>query len=162
MKKTLLFAILLMLVNQLNAQKTLPSISLRTLEGKAIDSKNIPTKGKITILSFWATWCAPCKKELDAISKSYAQWQKDYDVELIAISIDNAQGISKVKPLVAQKGWKYRILSDENSQLLNSLGGQSVPYTLLLDKNGTITDIHNGYISGDEKELEHKIAELSK
>ena len=162
MNKILFFILTLTFTAQLSAQKSLPSVSIRTLEGKAIDSKAIPTEGKITVLSFWATWCAPCKKELDEITKSYAQWQKDYNVELVAISIDNAQGLPKVKPMVAQKNWKYRILSDVNSQLLNSLGGQSVPYTILLDKKGNIVDIHNGYKPGDEKELEHKIAELSK
>ena len=83
-------------------------------------------------------------------------------MEWVAVTIDNAQSLPKVKPLAAQKGWKYTVLSDVNSQFLQNLGGQSVPYTVLLDKKGTIVYEHNGYKPGDEIELEKKIAEHAK
>lgn len=162
MKKIILVLALFQIIHTVSAQKTLPAISIRTLEGKTVEAKDIPAKGKVTVVSFWATWCAPCKKELDEVAKVYPEWQKNYNVELVAISVDNAQGLPKVKPMIAQKGWKYRVLSDVNSQLISSLGGQSVPFTLLLDKKGNIVDIHNGYKPGDEKELEKKIAEYAK
>ena len=146
----------------LYAQKAMPNVDLKNLEGKSVKSQSLAPKGKVTVVNFWATWCIPCRKELDEIAKSYPKWQKDYNLEFVAVTIDNAQGLPKVKPMVAQKGWKYTIISDTNSQLLNSLGGQSVPYTVLLDKKGNIVYEHNGYKSGDELELEKKIAEYSK
>jgi thiol-disulfide isomerase/thioredoxin len=159
--KYLFFTLSIFLNVQLSAQKSLPDVAIKTLEGKSIKARDIQTKDKITVISFWATWCAPCKKELDAIKPKYEKWQKDYNLDFIAISIDNAQGLPKVKPTLAQKGWKYTVFSDVNSQLMQSLGIQGVPYTLLLDKNGNIVYEHNGYKEGDEVELEHKIATLS-
>jgi cytochrome c biogenesis protein CcmG, thiol:disulfide interchange protein DsbE len=161
MKKILLFTNLLLAVSAFS-QKALPSIDLKNLEGKTINSQTLSQKGKVTVISFWATWCAPCKKEMDVISPKYADWQKKYNMEMVAVTIDNAQGLPKVKPMVAQKGWQYKVLSDVNSQFLQNVGGQSVPYTLLLDKNGSIVYTHNGYKPGDEAELEKKIEEYSK
>ena len=161
MKKRLLFAFLLLSLNAFS-QKVLPSLDLKTLEGKTVNSQTLSQKGRLTVLSFWATWCAPCKKEMDAIAPKYSDWQKKYNMDLVAITIDNAQGLPKVKPMVAQKGWKYTILSDINSQFLQNLGGQSVPYTLLIDKKGNIVYTHNGFIPGDDIELEKKMEEYSK
>lgn len=143
------------------AQKQLPDINLKTLEGKPINAKQLAQKDKITVISFWATWCAPCQKELTAIVPKYEGWQKNYNTEMVAVTIDNAQGLPKVKPMVAQKRWKYTIVSDVNSQLLAQLGGQNVPYTVVIDQKGNIVYTHNGYKDGDEVALEKKLAELS-
>jgi cytochrome c biogenesis protein CcmG, thiol:disulfide interchange protein DsbE len=160
--KQLILSILCALSITAFAQKALPNVDIKTLEGKTINSQKLGQNGKVTIVSFWATWCSPCKKELDEVTKKYAQWQKDYNIELVAISIDNAQGLPKIKPMVAQKGWKFTVLSDVNSELLNGLGGQTVPYTIVLNKKGKIVYEHNGYIAGDEIALEKKVAEFSK
>jgi cytochrome c biogenesis protein CcmG, thiol:disulfide interchange protein DsbE len=161
MKKLFVFTLLFTSYTTF-CQKAIPSVDIKTLEGKTINSQKLGKSGKVTVVSFWATWCAPCKKEMDAIAPKYADWQKKYNMELIAVTIDNAQGLPKVKPLAAQKGWKYTVLSDVNSQFLHDLGGQSVPYTVILDKKGSIVYEHNGYKAGDELELEKKIAEYAK
>ena len=161
MKKEIITLIFTIITVLMFAQKQLPDINLKTLEGKPINARQLAQKDKITIISFWATWCAPCQKELTAIIPKYEGWQKNYNTEMVAVTIDNAQGLPKVKPMVAQKRWKYTIVSDVNSQLLAQLGGQNVPFTVVVDKKGNIAYTHNGYKDGDELELEKKIAELS-
>ena len=152
---------LLFFATTLSAQKTLPSVNVKTLDGKAIDIQQFAKNGKITVLSFWATWCSPCKRELDAIADVYEDWQEDYDMELVAVTIDNARALSKVKPMVASKGWEYTILSDVNEDLKRALNFQTVPMTFLIDQDGNIVYTHNGYNSGDEYELEDKIKALA-
>ena len=161
MKKIIFSFLLASFASAIFAQKIVPSIDVKTLEGKTVSSAALTKRGKVTVLSFWATWCAPCKKELDAITKHYAQWQTDYSVEIVAVTIDDAQGLPKVKPMIAQKGWKYTVLSDANKQFMQSLGIQGVPYTIVLDKKGNIVYEHNGYKAGDETELENKIKEYA-
>ncbi len=143
-----------------NAQ-TLPDVTVKTLNGEGVRILDFAENGKPTIISFWATWCTPCKKELDAIADLYPDWVAEYDVEMVAITIDDARQLAKVKPMVAQKGWEYTVLSDANKDMMRSLNFQTIPQTYLLDKEGNIVYTHSGYAPGDEYELEDHIAEIA-
>ena len=152
---------ILVAISPLKGQDQLPQAEIKSLEGQNVEFKEVVESGKVTIISFWATWCAPCKKELDAISDIYEEWQEKYDVELIAISVDDARAAAKVKPMVSEKGWPYRIFVDTNQSLMRSLHFQTVPYTVLIDSNGKIVYTHSGYLPGDELDLEEKVAALN-
>lgn len=143
-------------------EKTLPSIILSDVDGKKINVADLGKSGKIVVFSFWATWCIPCKKELTEIDKVYEEWQKKYNVEVIAVSIDDSRATAKVKTYVNGEGWSYKVLLDVNSDLKRAMGIQSVPFTAVVDKTGNIVYTHNGYVEGDELELEKKLEELSK
>lgn len=162
MKKTLsILAFLAVSVAAFSQTKTLPSANLKTLEGQTVNAKDLGKSGKITVISFWATWCSPCKKELDAINEIYEDWQKNYNVELIAISTDDSRTAAKVPAMVQSKAWPYKILLDTSRELSIAANIQSVPYTFLLDKNGNVVYEHVGYAPGDEDELEEKIKALA-
>jgi len=136
---------------------TLPSVDVKTLDGKKVNIQDFVGKGKVTVISFWATWCSPCKRELDAIAEIYPDWQEDYDVELLAVTIDDARGVAKVPAMVAAKGWDYTVLSDSKQELQRALNFQTVPQTFLLNAQGEIVYTHSGYSPGDEYELEEEI-----
>ncbi|MFK8103176.1 MAG: TlpA family protein disulfide reductase [Saprospiraceae bacterium] len=154
-------ALCLACFTQLSAQNTLPDVNVKTLDGKTVNIQDFGKNGKITIISFWATWCSPCKKELDAVADLYPEWQEKYDVEFLAITIDNARALPKVGPMVDVKQWEYTILSDSKEELKRALNFQTVPYTLVIDQKGNIVDKHSGYVAGDEYELEDKIKKLA-
>jgi peroxiredoxin len=136
---------------------TLPAVDVKTMDGKSINIQELVGKGKITVISFWATWCSPCKRELDAIADIYPDWQEEFGVELLAVTIDDARGVAKVPAMVASKGWEYRILSDSKQELQRALNFQTVPQTFLLNGAGEIIYTHSGYSPGDEFELEEQI-----
>lgn len=137
-----------------------PSVNVKTIDGQAVNIQDYVGQEKITVVSFWATWCSPCKRELDAIAEYYEEWKEDYNMEFIAITIDNARGLAKVPATVASKGWEYTILSDANQELQKALNFQTIPQTFLLDAKGNIVYTHNGYNPGDEFELEDEIKKL--
>jgi cytochrome c biogenesis protein CcmG, thiol:disulfide interchange protein DsbE len=139
---------------------TIPSVELKTLDGKTVNIKDYVGQGKITVVSFWATWCSPCKRELDAIAEVYPDWQEDYNVELIAITIDDSRSLAKVPALIETKGWEYTVLADVKQELKKALNFQTVPQTFLLNEKGEIVYSHTGYSPGDEYELEEKIIAL--
>ncbi len=141
-------------------QTPVPQVDVKTLEGKTVSLPDQIKPGKITVISFWATWCAPCKRELDAISDIYADWQEAYNMNLIALSVDNARAMAKVKPMVAEKDWPFDILLDPNQSLMQSLQFQSIPYTILINQEGEIVYTHSGYLPGDEVDLEEEMAAL--
>ncbi len=141
-------------------EKTLPVVTLSDMNGKKVNVSDLGKTGKITVFSFWATWCIPCKKELSELDKVYEEWQKKYNLDLVAVSIDDVRNTAKVKTYVNGEGWTYNVLLDINQDLKRAMGIQSVPYTVLVDKKGNIVYIHNGYIEGDELELEKEIQKI--
>ncbi len=139
-----------------------PSVAIKTLDGKSVNIQDYTNSGKITVVSFWASWCTPCKRELDAINEVYSEWSDKYGIQLLAITIDDARGLSKVPAMVKSKGWEFTVLADSKQELQRALNFQTIPQTFLTNKNGEIVYTHNGYNPGDELELEKKIAELVK
>lgn len=143
-------------------KKTVPSVNVKTLLGKTINTSSFNNDGKPMVISFWATWCSPCKKELNNIAEVYEDWQEETGVKLIAISIDDARNKHKVKPYVDSKGWEYEVYIDANQDLKRAMNVNNVPYTFLIDGNGKIVYEHNNYVPGDEDELYKKIKMLTK
>jgi thiol-disulfide isomerase/thioredoxin len=158
MKKLLL--LLLIAGFSAYAQKAMPSVSLKSVDNKVYNVKNdFAEKDKLYVFSFWATWCAPCINELDAIKEHYAQWHKELNVEVVAISIDDSRTQKRVKPMLIGKSWPYTILLDTNQDLRRALAIANVPYTVVV-KNKKVVYVHNGYSQGAEKELYNKLKEL--
>lgn len=143
-------------------EKRFPSAELKDLNGKTVLTGDIIKKHKITVVSFWATWCVPCQRELDIYGELYDEWKEKYDMEIVAITIDNTRQLAKVKPLVAQKQWQFTVLSDVNQDLMKALNFTFVPQTFILDIEGNIVFDHSGFKPGDEIEMEKIFDELQK
>lgn len=142
-------------------QNTLPNVEVKSLDRETFNLQEYASDpNKVYIIDFWATWCSPCKKELDAIAYYYEDWQADYNVELIAITIDNARALPKVPGIVETKGWEYTIFSGNEEAMRNAFNFQTIPQTIVA-KGGKIVYEHNGYVPGDEEELEKIIMEAS-
>jgi peroxiredoxin len=158
----LLTAALVVFAFQANAQsQTLPSVQVKNLEGQPLDFKTVAEPGKITVISFWATWCVPCIKELEAINEHYAEWKEKYNIKLVAVSIDDARTSKKVKPKVLGYGWEYDIIMDENSDLARAMNVNNPPMTFIVDGSGNVVWSHQGYTPGAEEELETQIKRIA-
>ncbi len=148
-------------LEKIMGERTLPNVTLSDVSGKKVNVQDYGKTGKVTVLDFWATWCIPCKKELNNISEVYEDWQKKYNVDIVAVSIDDSRSAPKVKPYVDGQRWTYDVLLDVNQDLKRQLNIQTVPFTLVLDQNGKIIYEHSGYTEGDENILEDAIAGLA-
>ena len=82
----------------ISANAQLPSVQLKDISGKPVDSATLSNDGKPFIISFWATWCKPCIRELSAIHDVYPDWVDETGVKVYAISIDEAQNCTKLSP----------------------------------------------------------------
>ena len=160
MKKIICLSILLCISIYSNAQDYLPNLKLPTLDGNDVLIQDISKDDQLVIISLWATWCVPCKNELDAINEVYDDWTSETNVKLYAISVDDSRTVKRVKPLVNGKGWEFEVLLDTNSDLKRQLNAPTIPVTLLV-KNNKILFRHSGYNPGSEDELFEKIKEFS-
>ncbi len=160
MKKILLSCLFMAVVFCSNAQG-IPAITLKDLEGNSVNMSEL-AHGKPIIFCFWATWCAPCKKELNNYTEYYKEWQEKYGVTLYAITIDDQRSIGRVAPYVSSSGWDYKVIADINKQFALAMGVNNVPHTFVLDGTGKVVWSHNNYADGDEAELEHQLELLTK
>ena len=142
--------------------RKIPSVDIKDLNGKVVNTSKFSNNGKPMIIDFWATWCTPCKKELNAISEVYEDWQKETGVKLIAISIDDSKTASKVKSTVDAKGWDYEEYLDVNSDFKRAMGVNNVPYLCIIDGKGNIVYESNTYVEGGETKIHDILVKVSK
>ena len=151
MKKIFLFAV--MLAFAMLAQAQLPNVSLQDINGNTVQTGSIKNDGKPVIISFWATWCKPCLRELKAIHEVYPDWQDETGVKMIIVSIDQAQDANRVKPMVDGFGWEYEVWLDPNGDFKRAMNVQNVPHVFVLDGKGKIVYNHAGYVDGGEQDI---------
>ncbi len=161
-KITLGLAITLITSITYGQSRALPSVNVKTLDGSNFNITDLKNDGAPIVISFWATWCKPCKKELNNIAEVYEDWQDETGVKLVAISIDDTRSMSKVAPYVNASDWEYEIYLDPNSDFKRAMGVSTVPHTFLLNEENKIVWQHKGYIEGDEMELFEEIKKIVK
>jgi peroxiredoxin len=163
MKKILILIVLFaFLVSFQDNGRKVPAVDLKTLEGKTVSSSKFSNDGKPMIISFWATWCSPCKKELNTIAEVYDDWKKETGVKLIAISLDDSKSSNKVAPYVNEKGWEYEEYLDLNSDFKRAMGVNMPPHTFIVDGKGNIVWQHVGFKEGDEAQYIEALRKLAK
>ncbi len=138
----------------------MPSVTLKNIEGKSINTAKLVDGKHPLIISFFATWCKPCLRELSAISEQYEDWQEETGVRVIAVSTDAGANSYKVKPLIKSKGWTYEVLLDSNGDFKRAMNVQPIPTVFVLTPKGKIVYRHTGYSLGGEEELIEKIREM--
>lgn len=142
------------------AQGTLPNITLRDLDGNTVQTASLENDGKPILICFWATWCSPCKKELNTYAELYDAWREETGVTIYAVTVDDQRTVGSVAPYVNGQSWEYEILLDTNKQFQQAMGVTAPPHTFLLDGTGKIVWQHSGYMAGDEEEVYKELLKL--
>mgnify|MGYP006186462195 CR=1 FL=1 len=120
----------------------IPAVNVKTIDNQNFNTEKITNDGKPIIISFWATWCSPCKRELNNIAEVYPDWVEETGVKLIAVSIDDARNMAKVAPYVNGQGWEYEIYLDPNYDFKRAMNVNNVPHTFLIDGKGLSSGVY--------------------
>lgn len=135
--------------------------NLPDLDGNDIKLSQLLEKGPVMI-SFWATWCTPCKEEMKKLSPVYEKY-RDQGFTYLAINQDNQKSLAKVKSYIMANGYEFPVVLDTDKKVFEAYNGIGIPYSLLIDKNKNIIAKHLGYVTGDEEIIENEIKDaLSK
>jgi peroxiredoxin len=128
-------------------RKTAPEFALKDSNGQTVHLTDY--KGKVVLLDFWATWCGPCKVEIPWFVE-FEQQFKDRGFAVLGVSMDE-DGWDAVKPYIEDHKINYRVMLG-NEQVSDIYGGlDSLPTTLLIDRQGKIASVHIGLSLGKEE-----------
>ena len=153
MKKTLFVILLMILFSVTSKSQSLPGFKLPDVDGNDVSFADI-TGNSVTIVSFWATWCSPCKEEMKKLNELYNKY-KDRGLQYIAINQDDQKSVSKVKAFVNAQNYGFTVLLDTDKKIFESFNGKDeIPYTIILNKNKDIVSSHTGFKTGDEVNIE--------
>ena len=130
------------------------NLLVKDLEGNLVDMNNY--KGKVIFLNFWATWCMPCVAELPSIDKLYSQFKND----VVFLLISN-ESFEKVKTYHSKKGFEVPFhVIDDSGKIPNLYYHESIPYTLIINKNGKIVKTSVGAEDWDDDDFIKELKEL--
>ncbi len=157
-KLILLTASVFILTSTVDLAFSAVDFTLEDMNGKIFILKDHIGQGPI-LIDFWATWCTPCKNSLPHLQTLMQKYEKQ-GLTVITISIDSPKSQSKIKPYVLAKKFTFPVLLDPNSEVLKQFKGNSVPFQVIIGKDGNVVETHIGYNPGDEKVLEEKMVKL--
>jgi cytochrome c biogenesis protein CcmG/thiol:disulfide interchange protein DsbE len=161
MKKILVLSVFLFFI--IFSSKTFTQgydFDLSDLEGNSVKLSELIKKGPVFV-QFWATWCVPCKEEMKVLNELWGKY-KDSGFVFVAISIDDQKSLSKVKPYIESKSYKFPVLFDTDKNTFSNFGGQDPPFSVFIDRNGSVFKTYSGYIQGDDGKLDSEIKEALK
>lgn len=134
-----------------------PDFSFNDVSGNKIKLSDF--RGKVVMLEFWATWCPPCIESIPAMQTVYEKY-KDRGFLLLGISVDRGTDAgSKVSSFLKENGVAYPVFLDDGN-ISSAYGANSIPMSLIIDKNGHIAVRHTGFIPNMVETLSREIEAL--
>ena len=151
------YSIVFLILSVVFAQSTIPNAKVRLLNNETIDLHELT--GDVSFVSFWATWCVPCKKLMRYLDQYHQDYSND-GFKVLMINTDTPRSMGKVKSYVRAQDYKFYIGMDPNKTISKKLNGMVMPTMILVDKGGEVKWRHQGYISGEEIEVNNQIKQL--
>lgn len=153
MKKNLLFGLLSLAVAGASAQTRLPEAQLHTLQGQTINAQSLLSDGVPVVISFWSTICKPCIEELNAFRDQWTKWQKEVNFKIVAVSVDDARSVGRVRTFASSRKWPFTVLLDKNQDFKRALNVNTIPQLYIIEADGKIVYSHIGYTPGSETKV---------
>ena len=156
----ILFGFGLIFSKETTNENMIPNLKLKMLDGSKSTIHELVKDGPIMI-DFWATWCVPCKKVMKYLDQ-YHQDYADKGFKVLMINQDTPRSIGKVKSYIRSQNHQFLVSLDPNKALAKKLNGLVMPTLILVDKGGAIKWRHQGYVPGEEVEIQRQIENLIK
>jgi peroxiredoxin len=132
-----------------------PAFTLRDINGKQVSLSDF--SDQVVLISFWATWCTPCQAEMPHLQRFYDTY-KDQGFTVLSVNTDDARSSSQVKPLVKSKGLTFPVLLDRETSVVAMYNpAKTLPFAVLLGKDGSIAQVFQGYTPGEEVHVEEAV-----
>ncbi len=138
-------------------QTAAPDFTLKSLEGRNLRLKE--QRGNVVLVNFWATWCGPCKQEMPQLNRLYDKYRASGFV-LLGINVD--ENPQQAAGIAQRLGLHFPVLFDADKTVSKLYDLNSMPATVLIDRDGRVRYLHRGYREGVEDAYDQQIRELVK
>lgn len=132
-----------------------PEIGLRDLDGNSITIGGL--RGKVVLVDFWASWCEPCADEMPVLERLYQQY-RGQGFTIVGVSQD--RDVANVRQFLSRHRVSFPIAHDGAHQVAGRYSPPRMPSSYLIDRNGVVRFVHEGYRAGDAQVLEREIRGL--
>ncbi len=158
MKKILIVNLIIVafiFANNNQEDSIIPDLDIKLLNGKTTTINELLEDGPL-LIDFWATWCKPCKKVMKHLDR-YDTMYSDKGFKVLMINQDTPRSMGKVRSYIRSQKYQFLVGLDPNQKIAQKLNGMIMPTLILINKNGQITWRHQGYMPGEEVEIERQI-----
>lgn len=139
----------------LDSGKPMPELGLKDLNGQPVTAASL--RGKVVIVDFWATWCAPCKEEMPVLQRLHAKYGKD-GLVVVGVSVD--KDLANVRQFIKDMKLSFAILHDPDHAVTKRFAPPKMPSSYVVDRSGTVRFVHAGFHAKDAKALEDEVRKL--
>ena len=137
--------------------KPAPDFAAKSDSGRNVRLSEL--RGQVVLINFWASWCSPCRQELPLLSKIYTQY-RGAGFALLAVNVDDNR--KDAESMLKRLDLKFPTLFDGNKKVAKLYGVDTMPATLVIDRDGRVRYVHRGYYDGYERKYEQQVRELLK
>ena len=143
------------IANALDAGGKMPEIGLSDLSGKPVTVASLA--GKVVVIDFWATWCAPCREELPMLQKLY----KKYGAQgLVVVGVSVDKDVANIKQFMQKMPLSFPIVHDAAHAVSGKYSPPRMPSSYIVDRKGIVRYVHGGYRAEDAAEFEKQVQTL--
>lgn len=134
-----------------------PDFASKSSSGRNVRLSEL--RGQVVLINFWASWCNPCRQELPLLGKIYAQY-RPAGFTLLAVNLDDNR--KDAEAMLKRLDLRFATLFDGDKNVAKLYGVDTMPATLVIDRDGRVRYVHRGYYAGYEKKYEQQVRELLK
>jgi peroxiredoxin len=161
---TVLLVLTVLTVVGTGTAAALPVVGVRAPDfaSKSDSGRNVrlsELRGQVVLVNFWASWCSPCRQELPLLNKIYAQYRAA-GFMLLAVNVDDSR--KDAEAMLKRLNLRFPTLFDGNKSVAKLYGVDTMPATLVIDRDGRVRYVHRGYYDGYERKYEQQVRELLK
>lgn len=139
------------------AGQAAPDFTLKSASGQNLRLREL--RGEVVLINFWATWCGPCRQEMPLLNKIHEQYRKA-GFTLLGVNIDDDPAAAR--DMARKLGVAFPVLLDTDKRVSKLYDVDTMPATLLVDRNGKVRYVHRGYRPGLEVTYQNQVRELLK
>ena len=134
-----------------------PNFTLKSQTGKNLKLSEF--RGQVVMINFWASWCAPCRQEMPLLEALYKKY-KPLGFTILGVNVE--QDTSKAKSLLKGIRVSFPVLFDNTNEVSKLYRVAAMPTTVIIDRDGNMRYLHQGYKPGYEKDYQEQVRTLAR